>query len=351
MQKIKVGIIGFGLSGAVFHAPVIQEVKQLELTAIASSRPENITHKYPGVKIYSEPAQLINDQEIDLVVVCAPNEYHYPLAKQALMAHKHVVIEKPFVLNAEQGIELIALAKQKNLTLSVYHNRRWDNDFLALQECIEHDRLGDINHCEIRFERFRPQANTARWREQQQPGAGILYDLGSHLIDQALCLFGWPQAVYAELATQRISAVVDDYFHIVLSYQHLNVVLHASTLVKKPGPRFQVHGSKGSFVKYGLDPQEAILRALHEKPEADAMFNMRNFFDNVIEITFDANGQDIEGKINLPMGRYQEYYEKLYYAILGKNTPPVSADDGLNVIRIIELAMRSNKEGKKLIIY
>ncbi|HVV68096.1 MAG TPA: oxidoreductase [Gammaproteobacteria bacterium] len=350
MQKLKVGIIGFGLSGAVFHAPVISQVKQLELAAVASRQPEKVKYAYPLATVYAEPEQLIDDGNIDLVVICSPNESHYPLAKMALDAKKHVVIEKPFVSNRTQGEELIHLAHRKNLLLSVYHNRRWDNDFLALQECISQDRLGDINYCEIRFERFRPEVNSAKWREQQLAGSGILYDLGSHLIDQALCLFGWPQSIYADITTQRVDAVVDDYFHIILGYEGLRVVLHAGAVVKKSGPRFIAHGSKGSFIKYGQDPQESLLRALHEKTEVDPLFGVKNYLDNVMEITVDAGGHDIEGKINLPMGRYREYYEKMYFAILEKSQPPVSAYDGLNVIKIIELAVRSHDEGRRLSI-
>lgn len=350
VKKIKVGIVGFGLSGAIFHAPVIAKVKSLELAAIVSSQTQKVKEKYPSVKVYAEASQLFSDPDIDLVVITAPNEQHYPLAKMALEANKHVVVEKPFVVNAQQGEQLIDLARHNKLVLSVYQNRRWDNDFLALKACIQSGRLGDIHYAEMRFERFRSQLSEKKWREEQVPGAGILYDLGSHLIDSALCLFGWPKSVYADIDTQRPLSQVADFFHIILGYDHLKVILHASALVKKPGPRYLVHGNKGSFIKYGLDPQEAILRALHENQQVDPCLSFKNFFDNSIEIMEEVNGLNLEGTIHLPMGRYQAYYEQLYEAIANNAIPPVKPEDALNGIKIIELAMKSHGENRKIIL-
>ena len=348
MQKIRTGIIGFGLSGAVFHAPIITEISCMELAAIVSSQPEKVKATYPNAHVYEKVEHLIEDKTIDLVVISSPNEFHYPFAKMALMANKHVVVEKPFVLNSEQGEHLISLAQEKNRILSVYQNRRWDNDFLVLQECIKENRLGDIQYCEIRFERFRPQVSSAKWREQEHPGAGIVYDLGSHLIDQALCLFGWPESIYADIAAQRLNAVVEDYFHIMLNYGSLRVVLHAGSLVKKTGPRFLVHGTKGSFIKYGLDPQEAILRALHEKPENNPLVDVKNYFDNIIQVTTDVDGHELTASIDKPMGCYREYYEKLCCAILNNGDPPVTALEALDTIKIIEFAFKSHQEKRQI---
>lgn len=347
MKKINVGIIGFGLSGSVFHAPILHAMDGFNIMAIASSRSDKISQKYPHAKIYDKPGDLISDNDIDLVVICSPNDQHFRLTKLALENNKHVIVEKPFVIHSTEGMELISLAKDKHLLLSVYHNRRWDNDFIALKNCIKDRILGDIHYCEIRYEKFRPHVALDRWKEKDTPGFGILYDLGPHLIDQALCLFGWPNSIYADIATQREAAIAEDYFHLLLDYKKLKVVLHASSMVQRPGPRFLVHGSRGSFIKYGLDPQERILRDKVENPRAHTC---ENYFDNSIEVSVDHNGLNLQGSINLPMGNYQEYYRMIYHAIIDGSSVPVHAEEAVKTIHMIELAQQSHREGRKLTI-
>lgn len=352
MKKIRVGIIGFGLSGSIFHAPIIRLVPGFDLVAVASSKPEKVIAKYPHLKTYFQSEALISDPTVDLIVVTAPNQQHFPLAKMALEQGKHVVVEKPFVLNVQEGEELIKLAQAKNLTLGVYHNRRWDNDFIALKQCLTENLLGEIYQCEIRFERFRPHISAEKWREQNLPGSGLLYDLGSHLIDQALCLFGWPKSIYADIASQRNAAVVDDYFHLLLGYEPLKVMLHVGSVVKKPGPRFLVHGSKGSFTKYGIDPQEKMLLAMEQKGVTNIYADLlpHSTDNNVINITYEHNGQDVTKEIQPPMGDYRQYYQQLYEAIIEQKPAPVTAQEGLDCIRLIEYAIESHFQGRTIFL-
>ncbi|MFT3741152.1 MAG: oxidoreductase [Gammaproteobacteria bacterium] len=339
MKKITVGLIGFGFAAEVFHIPLIQAVEGLQLTAIATSRPEQVKAKFSQVQTFPTAAELIAQSDIDLVIITAPNLQHFPLAQLALQHGKHIVVEKPFVIESAQGQVLIDLAQEQHCLLSVYQNRRWDNDFLALQNCIAQQQLGDIYYYECRFERYRP-VTSGKWREQDLPGSGKLYDLGSHLIDQALCLFGWPLSIYAEIASLRPNAKTDDYFHILLDYPQLKVVLHSSQLVKEPGPRFTVHGSKGSFLKYGFDPQEKFLSLNHKLvPEI-----LQPALDNTLIITGETSQTS-----HLAGGRYQSYYEEIYQALItpGK-APPVTATQALQTIQLIELAIQSDQRREKI---
>lgn len=338
-SQINVGIIGFGLSAAVFHAPILTQIPQLHLSAIVSSRREAVLTHYPNVTVYSNTNDLFNDPNIDLIIITAPNQEHFPLAKAALENGKHVIVEKPFVLNSQQGEALIALAEKQQRLLSVYHNRRWDNDFMALQKYLFDGVLGNIYSCEIRFERFRPVVDANKWREQPGAGTGILYDLGSHLIDQALCLFGWPKTIYADIAAQRGTASADDYIHLLLGYEKLKVILHASSVAKKPSPRFVVHGDKGSFIKYGMDPQENILRMEHGFA-ASAGQDLENELELILE--------DRASKTILTKGDYAEYYRQIYQAITHNTPAPVTAQQALACITLIECAQQSAEQGKQI---
>lgn len=259
-QTIGVGLVGFGLAGRTFHAPLIQASPSLELNAVVSRDAERVGADLPAVEVLPKAAALFARRDIDLVVIATPNETHFPLAKAALNAGKHVVIDKPFSVTASEARLLKAQADRADRLLSVFHNRRWDSDFLTLRSLIDDGALGRVVSLESRFDRFRPHV-TDRWRDRHQPGAGIWYDLGPHLLDQARELFGMPRAILLELATAREGAEVDDDFLALLEYDRLRVTLQASSLVAEPTPRFRVHGTRGSFVKYGRDPQEGWLKA------------------------------------------------------------------------------------------
>ena len=267
-SPIRVGILGYGFATATFHAPLVASVPGLALTAVASSQPAKVHAEWPAVQVFDTPQALIDSDTIDLVVVPTPNPTHHPLAKAALQAGKHVVVDKPFTLTEAEAADLAHTAQQQQRLLSVFHNRRWDADFLTLKTLLASGVLGRVTQLTSHFDRFRPQVRQ-RWRESSDLGSGLWFDLGPHLLDQALQLFGPPSSLTLDLQRQRDGAAADDGFHAVLRYPagadgHPNplcVVLHASALAAHPGPRFVVHGTRGSFTKHGLDPQEDALKA------------------------------------------------------------------------------------------
>ena len=262
---LRAGLVGYGFAGQTFHAPVLSAVPGLELAAVASSQPHKVHADWPGVAVVPDVAALVARADIDLVVVATPNAQHHPVAKAALEAGKHVVVDKPFTLDVAEARDLELLSARNNRVLSVYQNRRFDADFLTLQQVLASGDLGRPVYLESHFDRFRPEVRE-RWREQPVPGSGLWVDLGSHLLDQAVQLFGRPDTLQLDTAALRDGAQVEDYFHAVLRYDSgphapLRVVLHATTLAAHAAPRYIVHGTRGSYVKHGVDPQEDALRA------------------------------------------------------------------------------------------
>jgi scyllo-inositol 2-dehydrogenase (NADP+) len=340
MKILRVGLIGYGFSGKVFHAPFFKFMDHFELTAVVSSNPDKVKEDFPLVKVVSEVEQLLSDATIDLVIITTPNTTHYSIAKQALMAGKHVVVEKPFVNHSKDAVELIKIADEHHKIITVFQNRRWDNDFLTVKSCIQSGILGDIYSFESHFDRYRPQV-AQRWREQDLEGSGILYDLGAHLIDQSLHLFGMPETVLGDSFVQREQGVVDDYFHIVLGYGKLRVILHSSSFVKSAGPRFQVHGAKGSLIKYGLDSQEQDLR-VGKTPGSEHWGKDRE--DLYGELTIEAGELPFKGKIETIPGSYESFYKGLYDAIVDQKPVPVEAVDAMHTIQIIEAVRQSSNE-------
>jgi scyllo-inositol 2-dehydrogenase (NADP+) len=338
MHQYPVGLIGYGLGGSTFHAPIIDAVPGLRLARIASrsAKPET-RDRYPGVQLDETPQAMLEDPGIALVVVCTPNASHYALAKAALMAGKHVVVDKPFVLSSLEGEELVALARRQGVQLSVYQNRRWDGDFLTLRRTLDTGELGAIHTYRAHFDRYAPQVK-ARWKEEAQPGAGVLWDLGSHLIDQAVTLFGMPRAVTAHLAVQRDGAQVEDAFELVLDHGATRSMLHASALVRAPGPRYEVHGTQGSFVKYGIDSQEEALKQGRRPGEAGWGQDVPADWATIT--TADGSRRTVA---TIP-GSYDAFYRGMYRALAEGAQVPVPAEDAVNVIRVVELALRSHRE-------
>lgn len=339
MRRIRVGLIGYGLSGSVFHAPLIAAVEGLQLTRVVSTRPAKVLGDYPAVHVDADVDTLLAAADVDLVVVTTPNPTHFAYAQKALAAGKHVIVEKPFVNSLAEADSLIGLVAGTGRLLSVFQNRRWDGDFLTVRKCIDEGLLGEIISYEAHYHLFRPQVGP-KWKEHTGEGSGALYDLGPHIIDQALCLFGMPRTVYADLACQRPGADVDDYFHLILGYGTLRVVLQSSSVIKKAGPRFQVHGTKGSLLKAGSDPQQGDL-ARGLRPGSAAWGRDREEFYG--ELTL---GRDITAasRIETIPGCYEAYYREIYRSLAVGAPPPVTAEDGRRVIEIIECAIRSNAE-------
>ncbi|MET3132256.1 scyllo-inositol 2-dehydrogenase (NADP+) [Oxalobacteraceae bacterium GrIS 1.11] len=343
MKKIKTGLVGYGFAGSTFHAPVLTAVDALELVAVASSKPELVQRDWPSATVYADPAQLFADPAIELVVIAAPNQAHFGLAHAALLAGKHVVVDKPFTIDSADAATLIACAKERGRVLSVYHNRRWDADFLTLKALLEQGTLGRIASFESHFDRFRPDIKP-RWRESADAGGGLLYDLGPHMLDQALHLFGQPQRLYADIALQRDGAVAADYFHLVLYYERMRVVLQAGCLVQAPTARFAVHGDKGSFVKFGLDPQEDALKA-GGRPGQPGWGR-----DPVHGALHLAGADEHCEHVAMADGCYQGFYEGMAAAIRGAGAAPVAPEDGLATIRLIEAALLSAAEGRVIAV-
>ncbi len=346
---IHVGIIGYGLSGRVFHAPFIHVVEGFELSKISTSNPDRvyqIKKKYPTATVVPDAWGIINDSGIDLVIVTSPNTDHFTWAKAALSAGKHVVVEKPFTVTVAEADELIRLAKQQKKVLSVYHNRRFTSDTKTVKKLLDSGILGEIVDYETHFDRYRldPRPNGA-WREESLPGSGIFYDLGSHLIDQSLWFFGMPQAVTAEISTRRPWARADDYFDLRLHYPSFTATLKSGMLCKIPGPTYQLHGMNGSFVKYGLDVQEATLNG-GAMPQGDNWGAEPENLHGTLNIEY--KGIKIRGRVESEHGDYRDYFINLRDSIRGEAELMVKAEEAREVIRIIELALQSHREKKTI---
>lgn len=338
-KEINVGLIGFGAAGQVFHAPVITSVKGLRLHRVTARKPEQkemLKHRYPGAIPAESVDDIIHADDIDLVVVATSNDMHHPLAKAALLAGKHVAVEKPFTNTSKQADELIALAEKKGRLLTVHHNARWNSDYLTVKKVIESQRLGRLVSFEARYDRFRNTLKENAWREENLPGSGILYDLGAHLIDQSLQLFGMPEAINADLRKQRTGAQAVDDFELILHYPRLKVSLKGAMLVKEPSPRYALYGVDGAFVKYGIDPQEAALRA-GKSPKDDPNWGMEP--EEIWgKLNVLGNGGDHIEYLRSEKGNYPAFYENVYGAIIGECELEVKPEQARDVIRIIELA-------------
>lgn len=333
---LRVGLIGYGYAGKTFHAPLIQATPGLALSAVSSSDVAKVHRDLPDVAVMAEAAQLIASADIDLVVIASPNATHASLASAALRAGKHVVVDKPFTLDLAEARALLAQAEQTGRLLSVFQNRRWDGDFLAVKQAIERGAVGTVRHFESHFDRYRPTVR-ARWREQAVPGAGIWYDLGPHLIDQALQMFGLPQRVIATLAIQRPGGEVSDWAHVLLDYGSAQVILHASMLVAGGGMRFIVHGDRGSLLKAGADRQEGQLLA-GMTPGAPG------WGDDPDELIV-VEGEKAAQGIGVPAGDYRHYYAGVRDAVAGSAPNPVPPIQALAVMAVLEAAITSNREG------
>lgn len=339
-KAIQTGIIGFGLSGRAFHAPFLHTHEGFEINKIVERNAEDSKAIYPYVQVVEDYSNLLNDPEIELIVVCTPNTMHFKMVQDILKAGKHVVVEKPFTPTSNEADELIKLASSVNRKIFVYHNRRWDGDFLTINKVLKSGVLGNIQEYEAHFDRFKPEIDPYAWRDFPEPGAGILYDLGSHLIDQAICLFGYPVSVMADIQSQREESEVDDYFRLQLNYPDLNVILSAGMLVEDPGPRYVIHGILGSYVKYGIDPQEKALRE-GEMPTGENWGAEDP--GNWGMITIDYQDLNIDGSIETEHGNYMGFYDNVYDVLSNDGNQVVKPGEARNVIRIIELAFESRR--------
>lgn len=342
MTKIQTAIIGFGLSGRVFHGRVIKSLPEFKIHSVVTSRVDEVVAEIADARVTKSAQEVFADDEIDLVVIATPNQEHATLAIEALESGKHVVVEKPFAVSSKEARAVVACAKRVGKVLSVFHNRRWDNGFLTLKSLIERDALGALSQYEARYERFRPQVASNRWRENPQPGSGVLYDLGSHLIDQAYHLFGRPKGVFCDLRAQRAGAATDDYFVILLDYGSLQVRLHAGCVVGQPGAVLQAHGDRGSFIKQGLDPQEEALKAGITPETTSALWGLDEDEARLYQVDDKGNMKPVP--IKTLAGSYHEFYRGVSKSINESAPPPVLAEDALAVIELIEVCALSSEK-------
>jgi predicted dehydrogenase len=340
-KRLRVGLIGFGYAGNTFHAPLIRSTPGLELAAVASSDAGKVRAALgDGPAVMSSAHALINAADIDLVVIASPNATHAALATAALEAGKHVVVDKPFTANAGEAMQLAALARERGLLLSVFHNRRWDSTTRTAQKLLASGMLGDIRYAAMHYDRFRPQP-VDRWKEDAAAGGGLWMDLAPHLLDEVLCYFGQPLAIDADIATMRPGARADDGFHARLRYADgLRVDLQASMLGALPRPRLLLQGTRGSYLKQGLDPQEAALKAgLLPVPADDAAWGID------AEAGVAMLGQDGEARrIAIPTenGAYPAYYRQVAEAIRGRAANPVPPDEAIAVMRLLDAGRESS---------
>ncbi len=342
MQKIKTALLSYGMSGKVFHAPFLNFHPGFELLGSWERTKKLIHQDYPSVKSYATIEELLQD-DVDLVVVNTPVDTHYEYAKKVLLAGKHALVEKAFTTTVAQAQELAALAKEKGLKLSVFQNRRWDSDFKTVQKIISDNVLGEIVEAEFHFDRYNPILSPKQHKETANSGAGILKDLGPHLIDQALCLFGLPQSVFADIRITREHSLVDDYIDILLYYSHFRVRLKAGFFVREAIPSFVVHGKKGSFLKARGDVQEDELK-LGMKPNLDTWGTESSDKKGLLHT--EINGEIVKEYIPTLQGNYYDFFDGVYNSITHDAIEPVTAQDGVHVMQIIEAAIQSSAQKK-----
>ncbi len=346
-EPIRVGVVGFGLAGRIFHTAVLSAVPGLHLAAIVKPTGEQAKQAYPHCPCYRSLDEMLDDKSIRLIVVATPSASHYQIAEECLSDGRNVVIDKPFTLTSAEAAELIRLARTHGLLLSAYQNRRWDGDFVTVKKILGDGKLGRLVSYESHFDRFRPEPRLGVWRESGDPGSGTLFDLGTHLIDQATALFGTPTHITASVRIDRDHAVSDDAFDLRLTYngdRALTVKLSASSIARIPGARFTLHGMQGSYVKFGLDPQEQQLEdglgfdspGFGEDPESDW---------GTLQVMDEA-----PSRIRTERGDYRGYYANVREAMLGRTPLAVTAAQAWRTTRLVELARQSSKEQRTLAV-
>ncbi len=341
-DSLNVALVGYGFVGKVFHAPLIAATDGFHLHTVVSSNAPAVQADFADVRVVPQLADALADPAIDLVVIATPNPLHAPQAHAVLDAGRHVVVDKPFTVTVDEARDVIAHAERAGKLLSVFHNRRYDSDFTTLRGLLASDALGEVTQFESHFDRFRLEVRD-RWREQAGPGAGLWYDLGPHLLDQALQLFGSPLAITADIAVQRDGGITADYFHAMLRYPRLRVILHASTMMAANDLRFSVHGTGGSFVKQGLDSQEDALKA--GRTPGDAQWGHDPRPGTLTTVLGDATTtRSVDG---VP-GDYRRYYAAVRDAIRGTSPNPVPATQALEVMQLIALGIESSETRREV---
>ena len=338
---IRCGVIGFGLAGRVFHSAVIDATEGLTLAAIVQRSGDAAQQAYPKVPVFPSLDSMLEQEALDVVVVATPNESHAPMATQCMRAGKHVVIDKPAAVSSTEAASLLAASRETGRCVFVYHNRRWDGDFLTVQQLLEDKRLGVLRTFESHFDRLRPTPKQGAWREAATPGSGQLLDLGSHLGDQALVLFGLPQAVWGDVRTEREGSEVDDTFDLRLYYPDLTVWLRSSSLAALPAMRFLVQGTQGSYRKDNLDPQEDALRAGDLFQSSPWGVDPKSAWGAIT--TLGPNNAIQHTLVPTLPGDYRGFYRNVRDTLLSKAEQAVTLVDAWHVLRLLEWARESSE--------
>jgi scyllo-inositol 2-dehydrogenase (NADP+) len=344
MKPIKTAILSYGMSGEVFHAPLIHAHPGFEISTIVQRSKDTAKEHYPTCTLARTVDEAIGDPAIELVIVNTPNELHFNQASRAILAGKHVVVEKPFTVTVHEADQLIELAKEKNRLLTAFQNRRWDGDFLTLKQVFDNGWVGRVVEFEAHYDRFRNYVEPNTWKEESGIGKGILYNLGSHMLDQVLVLFGMPESIDARIGIQRTNGKVDDFYDLRLNYTGVNVIVKSSYLVREQGPRYQLHGTEGSFVTASnVDPQE---QALKEKkiPGSAGWGSMPEETWGKLNTTL--KGEHVQKRIETIPGNYLGFYDNVYAAIREGAPLAVKPEQARDIIRLIEAAYESNKQQK-----
>jgi scyllo-inositol 2-dehydrogenase (NADP+) len=339
MTPIQTALLSYGMSGEIFHAPLIAAHGGFKLSRIVQRKTPTAQRRYPSVSVVNDLDAVLRDDEIELVVVNTPNETHYDFTVRVLEAGKHAIVEKPFSVTTREADALINLAQKKSRVLTVFQNRRWDGDFLTLKQVVAQKLVGKIAEFELHYDRFRNYIEANTWKEETGPGTGILYNLGSHMLDQVIVLFGMPQEVDARAGVQRPGGKVDDYYDVRLQYNDFQVIVKSSYLVRESMPRYILHGTEGSFVKFGIDPQEQALKE-GRLPGSIGWGQEPASLWGTINTTM--AGLHVSGTIETMTGNYLAYYNNVYESIRNGGVLAVKPEESRDVIRLIEACTESN---------
>jgi len=357
-HTIRTAVLGYGFAGRIFHSPFVHAVPGLELSAIVQRHGDNAATDYPGTKILRSAHEAFEDPEIDLIVVATPNDSHVEMARLSLQAGKHVVIDKPIAGTSAEAMELMMLARQQGKVLAPFHNRRFDGDFLTVRKLISEGTLGRVTLVDAHFDRFRPVQRAGTWKEAGGAANGLLFDLGPHLLDQALALFGAPTTITASVRQERDVTAIEDAWDIVLDFvrpgaRGIRYECHASMLAADPAARFRVQGTLGSYVKHGLDPQEAALLGGTRPEELGSKKVWLNEAESAwgtLTLAPDPGepGTLDRRKVETEAGDYRQFYANVRDAIRGEAGLVISPEDGYRAIRLLELALQSSDAGHTL---
>ena len=344
-NKIKTAISSFGMSGLVFHGPSLKVNSGFEVVSILERSKDISKQIFPEAAIVRSYSEILENSDVELVIVNTPDKFHYEMAKQAILRGKHVVVEKPITLDSSQAADLVELARDKGVVFTVYQNRRWDGDFMTVQKVLEENKPGRLIEFESHYDRYRTAITPETWKEEGDEFAGVLFNLGSHMVDQVFVLFGKPTAVTAQLKIVRTGGIVTDYYDIRLEYKTFAALLKCSYLVKKPGPRYILHGEYGTFYKSGIDPQEELLKAgklpVGEKWGTEPEMEWGTLF-------YQKDGKDFEEVIETLPGNYNIFYDNVFDAIRNGAELFVKPEEAVEVLKILEACLKSNREKRTI---